>query len=683
MKVAFWTIVVLLCVFILIPVLMLFKASAIGERPVAESELKLEIQKLLVNVPESDQASWEQEWLAKFTAEDKLAVYTLAAEDSGLADRLQLAGLDENGVEAKLQQLSQGERSTFEQALRLEIFNVKRAVFMFRLKPYIPAADFERLRSGTVETLTLEHYVTVFTTSYLWSSITRSLRIAFISMIFTVGVAFMFAYVVNRTTCRFKSFFNAMMLLPLVSPPVIMAFALVMLFGRNGVLTHGLLDQSLHLINATTTNIYGMQGIILAQLLTYGPVAYVVLHSAMAQLDTRVEEAAENLGATHWDIFRKVTLPMSAPGLFQAALLIFALCLQDFGNPRVIGGESTMIAGVMYDQMVAFQNTSVASVLGIILIIPSLIAFIIGSVYLAKRTFSTKEPGGTTYIPETPPTPRRLLQTGCLIISTFIVAMYLTIIWGSVVKTWGQDNTLTLAYFTSQGISSAGMLEGDVGSMLGLPLIMESVKIMGTAGIIGGLLAVIVGYVLSRTRSLFSRFSNFLIMLTVALPGVVFGIGYILAFNKPLGVPQMSLIGTLWVIILLIVFTRLYGGVTPTQAVLQKVDVTVEEAATSLGASPIYTFRRVVFPALRRPWLLGSLYIFVSGLVALGGVIFLTSAKFPLASVQIYILAEQGKYGLACSHSVYLIIVVLAAQLLIQFLERRGDYGTAVVSAGT
>ncbi len=681
MKVAFWIIVALLVVFILIPVLMLFQASVVGERPVAHDELVQEIRSLLVHVPEGDQAAWQKEWFDRFTAQDKLEVYSLALQDVGLADRFSLQGLDPAGVEVNMQKLSSAELKSFQDALRQEIFNKKRAVFMFRLKPFVPEQDFERLRSGKVQVFTWEHYIKVFTTSYLWSSITRSLKIAFISTIFTVAAAFLFAYVVNRTTCRFKSFFNAMMLLPLVSPPVIMAFALIMLFGRNGIVTNGLLDKTLHLIHAEATNIYGLHGIVLAQLLTYGPVAYVVLHSVLAQLDTRIEEAAENLGATRWDVFWKVTLPMSAPGLFQAALLIFALCLQDFGNPRVIGGEVTMIAGVMYDQMIAFQNTNVASVLGIILIVPSLSVFVAGNIYLAKKTFSTKEPGGSTYVAETPRLARHLFEIACLAVSILIVAMYGTIIWGSAVKIWGQDNTLTLAYYTSKGISSAGSLEGDVGSLLGFPLILASVKTMGIAGLIGGFLAVAVGYVLSRTRSLFSTFSDFLIMLTVALPGVVFGIGYILAFNKPLGLPQLSLLGSLWIIILLVMFTRLYGGVTPTQAVLQKVDETVEEAATSLGASRFYTFRRVVFPTLRRPWLLGSLYIFVSGLVALGGVIFLTSAKFPLASVQIYILAEQGKYGLACSHSVYLIVVVLAAQLLIQYLEKQGNYAKSLVGA--
>jgi len=173
---------------------------------------------------------------------------------------------------------------------------------------------------------------------------------------------------------------------------------------------------------------------------------------------------------------------------------------------------------------------------------------------------------------------------------------------------------------------------------------------------------------------------SYLILLTVALPGVVFGIGYILSFNAPFGLSELSLTGTMWIIVLLIIFTRMYGGILPVQAVLQKVDYSVEEAATSLGANRFYTFRRVIFPVLRRPWLLGALYIFISGLVALGGVIFLTSAKHQLASVYIYIVAEQGKFGVACSHSTYLIIVVLIVQMLIRLLEKGGKYNVVMAS---
>jgi len=625
---------------------------------------------VLAKVPEAEQARWAGEWLERIEGAERVEVYAQAVRAAGLAE---LEGLALEEIDERVSVLGEAKREAFEAALRVEVFSLKRAPLMFKVKPYIGAAEFERLRSGEEPILTLEHYRKVLTTSYLWGSITQSLRIAFVSMIFTVGVAYLFAYVINRTTSRMKGFFNAMMLLPLVSPPVIMAFALIMLFGRRGIITSGLLDKTLHLMNADVVNIYGMHGIVLAQMLTYGPMAFVVLHSVLAQLDTRVEEAAENLGASRWTTFWRVTLPMSFPGLFQAALLTFALCLQDFGNPRVIGGEVTMIAGVMYDQMVAFQNASVASVLGTILLIPSVLAYAIGNLVLARRTYASKEPVGMQYVAETPRGARIALGASCLAYSVFVLVMYATIVWGSFVKVWGQDNSLTLDYYTVRGISEASVLEADVGSMLGLPLILQSVKVMGIAGLIGGMLAVVTGYVLERMRGRAANLAGYLIMLTVALPGVVFGIGYILSFNAPLGIRELSLIGTVWIVVLLVVFTRLYGGVMPTQAVLQKVDEATEEAAMSLGASRLYTFRRVVFPALRRPWLLGTLYIFVSGLVALGGVVFLTSAKVRLASVQIYILAEQGKYGLACSQTTYLIIVVLVVQSIIWLMERRGQ----------
>ena len=668
MRLAFWAIFGLLVVFILVPVLMLFQESFRGVQPIGEEQLREELLGVLAKVPEAEQARWAGEWLERIEGAERVEVYAQAVRAAGLTE---LEGLAPEEIDERVSALGEAKREAFEAALRMEVFSGKRAPLMFKVKPYISVAEFERLRSGEEPILTLEHYRKVLTTSYLWGSITRSLKIAFVSMIFIVGVAYLFAYVINRTTSRMKGFFNAMMLLPLVSPPVIMAFALIMLFGRRGIITNGLLDKTLHLINADVVNIYGMHGIVLAQMLTYGPMAFVVLHSVLAQLDTRVEEAAENLGASRWTTFWRVTLPMSFPGLFQAALLTFALCLQDFGNPRVIGGEVTMIAGVMYDQMIGFQNANVAAVLGIILLMPSVLAYAIGNLLLARKTYASKESVGMQYVAETPRGARIAFGASCLAYSVFVLAMYVTIVWGSFVKVWGQDNSLTLANYMGVQSADASYMEAEPTDMASL--MTGSVKIMGIAGLIGGMLAVVTGYVLERVRGKMANLAGYLIMLTVALPGVVFGIGYILSFNAPLGIRELSLTGTVWIIVLLVVFTRLYGGVMPTQAVLKKVDEATEEAAMSLGASRLYTFRRVVFPVLRRPWLLGTLYIFVSGLVALGGVVFLTSAKVTLASVQIYILAEQGKYGLACSQTTYLIIVVLVVQSIIWLMEGRGQ----------
>ncbi len=669
MKLSFWIVFILIFVFLLVPVYMLFKESFIVEYPISEKELEIEITDIINKFEFNDIRETALEWFERLNENDKLEIVTKTFKQFNSSDIFAITAENYANYLNKVMQ-----NINIQKIFIKEICLKKKAVFLFKAKELIDEKTFNFLIKGTKEKISLANYSKVIQSSYLFNSIIRSLKIAFVSMFFTVLMAFLFAYVINRTTCRGKHIYNFMMLLPLVSPPVIMAFALIMLFGRRGLITHGFLQNILHLVNAETFNIYGFHGIVLSQMLTYGPMAFVMLHSVLEKLDTRIEEAAESFGASRWYTFRKVVLPMSYPGLFRAALLVFALCLQDFGNPRIIGGDISMISGIMYDQMVGFQNTKIAAVLGVILLIPSICAYVIGNIMLAKKVYSTKEPQGVEYIAETPKKTKYVFESICSIYSFFILILYFVIIWGSFVKVWGYDNTLTFDYFTSRGISGSNQLEGEVGSMVGLPLILSSVKMMGIAGILGGFLAVIVGYVFERNKTKIATITNYILLLSVALPGVVFGIGYILAFNAPFGIKELSLTGTMWIIILNIIFTRLYGGVMPTQAVLQKMDISVEEASLSLGAGRIYTFRKVVFPALRRPWLLGTLYIFVSGLVALGAVIFLSSAKYSLASVKIYLLAEQGKFGLACSHSTYLIIVVFLVQIIMKFIEKSDKY---------
>jgi len=258
--------------------------------------------------------------------------------------------------------------------------------------------------------------------------------------------------------------------------------------------------------------------------------------------------------------------------------------------------------------------------------------------------------------------------------------LYVTIISGSFVSVWGLDNTLTLKYYTPAGVSGASFMERDVGGNFGLPLALDSIKMMGFAAVVGGFLAILAAYVIERRKVTLSKVTGLFVLIPGALPGVVFGIGYIIAFNAPFGQASLALTGTSWIIILLILFTRMYGGFLSTSSVLQKTDYSVEEAAISLGASRFYTFRRVVFPVLKRPWLLGTLFIFVSGLCALGGVIFLISAKHQLVSVAIYLFTEQGKFGIACALSTYLIVIVLIVMGLMRFIEKRDKYARIMTS---
>ena len=263
-----------------------------------------------------------------------------------------------------------------------------------------------------------------------------------------------------------------------------------------------------------------------------------------------------------------------------------------------------------------------------------------------------------------------------------ILILYVTVITGSLVDVWGVKNQFTLRYWISSifpPVESGLIGEGRDFRRI-LPLLFSSARIMAVAAIIGGFLAVVMAYIMERRKTALSKAIGGIILVPAALPGVVLGLGYILCFNKPFGYAALSLTGTMSILVLAVLFTRIYMGVMTTQSVLQKTDYSVEEAATSLGANRFLTFRRVVFPVLKRAWLLGTLYVFISGIVSLGTMIFLYSPENMLVSVEIYRMAEMGQVGMASLVSTYLIIIVLIVMSLIRFIERRDKYSRSVTS---
>jgi len=227
MKITFWIMFALVIVFIVLPVFTLFEESVVGERPFTEGAFKNLIKEYMGKVPDRDKEGWANEWFNRLSEEEKKEVYTSSLKGISMGRKIDFKGMGVRDLEEEIQSLGGSYRKIFEESFMIEIFYMKRGLFMFKVKPFISEKQFRRLRAGHERGFTGEYYKKFFNTRYLWGAATRSLRIALVSMIFIVGVAYLFAYVINRTTCRFKPFFNAMILLPLVSPPVIMAFALV------------------------------------------------------------------------------------------------------------------------------------------------------------------------------------------------------------------------------------------------------------------------------------------------------------------------------------------------------------------------------------------------------------------------------------------------------------------------
>ena len=549
----------------------------------------------------------------------------------------------------------------------------KRIPLAFKLRKTLSKDEFERLRTGARKGFSLSNYTTFLTDTHLLRAFRNSLIVSTLTSLITVILAYALAFGINRNGIRAPGAVRSLVLLPLVSPPIIMAFAAILLFGRQGLVTKKLLDDGLGLINADVTNLYGFAGVVTAMVLSYLPHAYIVLDDVLARHDGRVEEAAASQGATAWQVFRFVTVPLTRPGIVRAAMVVFILSMTDFGNPLVIGRNYPVLAGVVYNEIVGFQNVSLAAALCIWLIVPTLLAYFAFERFGQKGRFVSASGTGAAPELELPRAARLGLETVAGCVCVVVVAFFGIIIVGSFTRVWGIDFTPTLTHYS---INSE--LYASFSDSMGIPTIWTSLKIAGAAAVFGGVFAVLVAYVVERTEIPGRNLIGLVALLPGIVPGVLHGVGYLVAFNSPLGFREFSLVGTPYILVLNVLFANIFVGVLAARATLQRVDTSIDEAAEVLGANMIQTFFMVTLPTIRRVLLLASLYVFVHGMVTLSAVIFLVSPDHMMASVGIFLHAENGRYGLACSMSVIILGLVVAVMAIIRLLESGGQARTVL-----
>ncbi|MBI2114056.1 MAG: ABC transporter permease subunit [candidate division NC10 bacterium] len=305
-------------------------------------------------------------------------------------------------AEAAVTGLTENQRAAFTAEFPVQVAVLhKRIALAFRVRDRLSPAEFDTLRSGTRSGFGLTHYREFLGDPRLRRAGLHSLFVATTASLISMVLAYALAFAVNRRGTRVPSLVRFTVLTPLVSPPIIMALAGILLFGRQGLITRGLLQERLGLIDADVTNLYGVSGVIVAMVLSFLPHAFIILDDVLARHDGRVEEAAASQGATAWQIFWRVTLPLTRPGVIRAALVVFILSMTDFGNPLVIGRGYSVLAGVVYDEIIGYQNSSLAAALCVWLILPTLTAYFLFERSERRKRFATGAATGGP--PELPP----------------------------------------------------------------------------------------------------------------------------------------------------------------------------------------------------------------------------------------------------------------------------------------
>ncbi len=491
-----------------------------------------------------------------------------------------------------------------------------------------------------------------------WNTVFLGLAVATGTTV--LGMAF--ALVAVRTNFKAKGLLRVLTVLPIITPPFVIGLALILLFGRAGVITGFLAD----LFSIPRTRwIYGFTGVFIAQMLAFTPIAFLVLIGVVQGIAPSLEEASQTLRASRWTTFRTVTLPLMRPGIANAFLLGFVESLADFGNPLVLGGNYEVLSTKIFFAVVGAANDQgKAAVLAIVLLSFTLAAFWAQQQWLGKKSYTTMTGKGDAGMAV--PLPRRV-EGICYLMTIpwalMTVGIYITIIFASFVKAVGRDHTPTLEHYRT-GFSFEWGDRGLHFTGSAWNSFWTTLEIAAIAAPLTAAIGLLTGYLLTRQTFAGRRAFEFGTMLSFAIPGTVIGVSYILAYNTP----PIELAGTGIILVICFIFRNMAVGVRSGIATLSQIDKSLDEASLTLGARSGTTVRRVILPLLKPALIAAMVYSFVRAMTAVSAIIFLVTAQYNMATAYIVGRVEAGEFGLAIAYSTVLILVMLVAITFIQLV---------------
>lgn len=488
----------------------------------------------------------------------------------------------------------------------------------------------------------LSNFVAYVTTPALLASAWNSVWTAAVTTVIVVPLAFGYAYALTRSCMPLKGLFRAVMLLPILAPSLLPALALIYLFGNQGLLK-GLLGGG---------SLYGPGGIIAAQVFYCFPHAAIILATALATADARLYEAAEVLKAGRARIFATVTLPGARYGLVSAAVVVFTLVVTDFGIPKVIGGQFPVLATDVYKQVVGLQNFSMGAVVGLVLLLPAVGAFLLDR-WAQQKASGTLSGRAVPYAPKPRAARDWPLLALCVLVAAALVGLVGVAAWGSLIRFWPYNLALTLDNYDFARFDATGWAA-----------LWNSVAMAALAAAFGTVLVFLTAWLMERGArgGWLPGLVRFFATLPLAVPGLVLGLAFILFFNHPLN-PLGFLYGTLAILVLnSVVHFYTVAHLTAVTAIRQ-LDPEFEAVGASLRVPAWVTFGRVTVPICLPAILDIAVYIFVNAMTTVSAVIFLYGPDTKLASVAVVHMDEAGQVSAAAAMAVMILAVTTAVKV--------------------
>ena len=463
--------------------------------------------------------------------------------------------------------------------------------------------------------LTLGHFSNFFNQTLMRESFVNSLMVALSSVFFASIIAIPLAYLTVRFEFRGALLIQTLGVLPLIMPPFVGAVALQLIFGRSGSVNLLLNDW----FGFTIPIMDGLVGVTFVESIHYFPFILLNLVAAMRNIDGAMEESAMNLGAKGWRLFWRIIFPLSLPGYLAGAALVFVKVFDDLGTPLVMG-VTNMLAPQAYLRITSVGiEDPLGYVISVIMIVFSILALWMAARVMKGKDYSTLQKGGGSLQRRKLGGWESVLAYGWIVFILLVtLAPHIGILLMSFSKVWSYSvlpDSFTIEHYGTVFTDSKLM-------------IYNTLKYCTMAAGLDIVLGTIIAYLIYRTQLPARQWLDYMASIALAIPGLVLAIGYLRMF-KGVNVPftDTPMVATWFLIMIAYAVRRLPYALRSCMAALQQVHISLEEAASSLGAGKVSTVRRIMVPLMLGGILAGFVTSFITAAVELSATILLTSSQ--------------------------------------------------------
>ena len=492
--------------------------------------------------------------------------------------------------------------------------------------------------------LTLAFHITGTDWQYIlhdgtfWESVKNSLLYTFISAVITTVLALIAAYLLNTAGFRRKNIPVVLLTLGMLVPTVSVGLGLRILFGTNGFLD---------LLFGWKIEVLGLPGLILGAVMTSFPATFLILYDSLHYEDKGPYDAAGIMGISRLSTFFRLTVPYLRITLISAFCACFTLIFSDYGIPMEIAGKVKTLPMYLYDQFLSSFQYGQGSIAGFVLLIPAVVSFVFDLVFrdqsVSEKQKRVLRPGKGF---------NRAAAAAIAVLCFLLFLPQLAFISLSFTKSFPNDLGFTLEHIANIFSNTHGV---------GLArYIRNSLTLAGMTALLGTCFAYLLGYLSVRKSGKLAKAVDLLALSTIAIPGLVLGIGYIFLFKGTNG----FFYGTIFILIVVNIFHFLGSPYLLARNCLSKINSEYEVIGETLGISRGKIIRKVLIPNSASTLIEMFSYFFLNSMITISAVAFLCSYDNQPLSILITTYEKNSNYEMQSVISLIILVLNVVARVV-------------------